>query len=137
MSFLGRSSHGELNGFLDAGSHMQGELHFEQTFRIEGRLTGQVVSEGDLVVGEKGEVEGEIRVGRAMITGTVRGLIRATRRVEIGPGGRVTADIETPSLVVDDGALFEGNCRMSRSAAPPAEAGGAKILARLPAAGSR
>ena len=134
MSFLGRGSHGELNGFLDAGSHMQGELHFEQTFRIEGKLTGQIVSEGDLVVGEKGEVEGEIRVGRAMITGSVRGLIKASRRVEIGPGGKVFADLETPSLIVDDGAIFEGNCRMSRQA-QPAEAGSAKILARIPAAG--
>ena len=136
MSFLGRSSHGELNGFLDAGSHMHGELRFEQTFRIEGKLTGQVISEGDLVVGEKGEVDGELAVGRAMITGSVRGLIRASRRVEIGRGGRVTADIETPSLVVDDGAIFEGNCRMIRSA-PQAESPVPKLLARLPAAGGR
>ena len=131
MSLLGRGSHGELNGFLDAGSHMHGELHFEQTFRIEGRLTGVVISEGDLVIGAKGEVEGELRVGRAVITGTVRGLIRASRRVEIGPGGRVYADIETPSLVVDDGALFEGNCKMNRQAT--AEAPTAKALATLPA----
>lgn len=136
MSFLGRGSHGELNGFLDAGSHMHGELHFEQTFRIEGKLTGQVVSEGDLVVGEKGEVEGELRVGRALITGTVRGLIRASRRIEIGPGGKVFGDLETPSLVVDDGAHFEGNCRMNRKG-PVAEVEGpsAKVLAHLPATG--
>lgn len=136
MSLLGRSSHGELNGFLDAGSHMHGELRFEQTFRIEGKLSGTVVSEGDLIIGEKGEVEGEISAGRAVITGTVRGLIRASRRIEIGPGAKVYADIETPSLVVDDGALFEGTCRMVRPGAS-VEAPQAKVLACLPSAAAK
>ena len=54
MMFKGDEAKGELNGFLDAGSHIQGELHFEDTFRIDGKVTGKIQSAGDLVVGERG-----------------------------------------------------------------------------------
>lgn len=125
-----KNAGGDLNGFLDAGSHMHGELRFEDTFRIDGRLTGKVVSEGDLVVGVGGEIEGEVRVGRVFISGTVRGRIHATRRLEIATNGRVYADLETPSLVVEDGAFVEGACSMV--AAAKAEAAPAKPFAAVP-----
>jgi cytoskeletal protein CcmA (bactofilin family) len=107
------STQGDLNGFLDAGSQINGELRFEDTFRVDGKLTGKVVSEGDLVVGEQGEIDGEIEVGRVFISGVVRGSITAGRRAELTAGGKVYADIETPTLVIEEGAYFEGSCRMS------------------------
>jgi cytoskeletal protein CcmA (bactofilin family) len=119
---------GELNGFLDAGSELHGELRFEQTFRIEGRFTGQVDSEGDLVVAGRGEAEGEIRVGRLVVAGTVRGHVVASRRVEVSPGGRLLAEVETPCLVVADGARLEGPCRMVRPG-PAEEAAPAAVPA--------
>ncbi len=123
MNFRGKTGSGELNGILDKGSHLRGELHFEQTFRVDGKLTGKIISDGDLVVGERGEIEGEIEVGRAFVTGLVRGRIRAARRLEIGAGGRVYADLETPTLVIGDGAIFQGSCAMDRpQAATAAEA---------------
>jgi cytoskeletal protein CcmA (bactofilin family) len=116
MNLRGKGHTGELNGILDRGSHLRGELHFEQTFRVDGKLTGKVISDGDLVIGERGEIEGEIEVGRAFVSGIVRGHIRTARRLEICAGGRVFADVETPALVIGEGALFEGNCAMERSA---------------------
>jgi len=106
------SARGDLNGFLDADSHINGELHFEDTFRVDGKLTGKVVSEGDLVVGEQGEVDGDIQVGRIFVSGVVRGSVTATGRVELTAGGRVYADLATPALVIEEGAIFEGTCRM-------------------------
>lgn len=106
---------GELNGFLDAGSHLDGELRFDDTFRVDGRLTGKAISEGDLIVGEKGEVDGEIEVGRLFVIGTVRGSVRASRRVEISAGAKVQADIVTPALVIEEGAHYQGHCTMDGS----------------------
>ena len=106
---------GDLNGFLDAGSHIKGDLHFDDTFRIDGRLTGKAVSKGNLVVGENGEVDAEIEVGGVFVSGTVRGRITASERIEIAAGGRVYADLRTPVLVVEDGAILEGHCKMSRT----------------------
>ena len=114
MMFKSDGDRGDLNGFLDAGSHIEGDLHFEDTFRVDGRLTGRVVSEGDLVVGDQGRVEGEIRVGRIFISGTVKGSVNAGQRVEITARGRVNADLETPSLMIEDGAFFEGRCSMGK-----------------------
>lgn len=103
---------GDLNGFLDQGSRIEGDLHFEDTFRVEGHIHGRVVSKGQLVIGEHGRVEGEIAVDRVLVTGRLHGKIVA-RRVELARGSRVEADIETPVLVIEEGAFFEGRCHMS------------------------
>lgn len=109
------SSQGELNGFLDAGSHIKGTLHFEDTFRIDGKVTGKVESDGHLIVGEKGEVDGEVDVKRVSVSGIVRGQMRARERVEITSLGRVYADLQTPILTVEEGALLEGRCSMEKA----------------------
>jgi cytoskeletal protein CcmA (bactofilin family) len=121
---------GDLNGFLDRGSHLHGELQFDTHFRVHGKLTGEVTTEGELVVGEGGEVDGELRVGQIIVSGEVRGSIHATRRVQITATGKVLADVDTPSLIVEDGAFFEGRCAMKKdSAKPSAAAGGPKLVA--------
>jgi cytoskeletal protein CcmA (bactofilin family) len=131
MIFKSEGKQGDLNGFLDGGSHLQGELRFDASFRVDGKLTGLVESEGDLVVGEAGEVDGELRVGQVFVSGTVRGTIRALRKVQIAPTGKVFAEIETPALVIEDGATFEGRCTMNREAARAAiAAAGPKRLAQ-------
>jgi cytoskeletal protein CcmA (bactofilin family) len=130
MIFKSDGKQSDLNGFLDGGSHLHGELRFDASFRVDGKLTGTVESEGDLIVGAAGEVEGEVRAGQVFISGTVRGVIRALRRVQIAPSGKVFAEIDTPSLIVEDGATFEGRCSMSRDAAGRAAAAGPKLVAK-------
>jgi cytoskeletal protein CcmA (bactofilin family) len=114
MIFKSDGRQSDLNGFLDSGSHLQGELRFETSFRVDGKLTGTVRSEGDLIVGESGEIEGELQVGQLFVSGTVRGTILASRKIQIAPTGKVFAELDTPSLVIEDGATFEGSCAMSR-----------------------
>lgn len=114
MKFKGSGAQGDLNGFLDAGSHMKGELSFEDTFRIDGKFTGSVVSDGDLIVGERGDIDGEISVQRVFVSGIVRGVLRAAERVEITAVGKVMADVFTPTLTIDEGAFFEGRCTMAQ-----------------------
>jgi cytoskeletal protein CcmA (bactofilin family) len=127
----GKNGKSQLNGFLDAGSHLQGDLRFEDTFRIDGRLTGKVDSPGDLYVGEHGEVEGEVRVGRLYVTGRVKAVVHA-QRVEVAPGGQLRGEVETPCLVIDEGAIFEGQSRMLEApvGAPAAASSAAKPLVR-------
>ncbi len=122
MKFRSDGAGNELNGFLDRGSHLQGELRFETTFRVEGKITGTISSSGNLVVGEHGEVDGEIRVGEIFVAGTVRGTIAAERKVHLAPGGKVYAELRTPTLVIEDGALFEGRCGMDSNSVPAAPA---------------
>jgi len=99
---------GALNGFLDRGARMEGTLTFEEVFRIDGSFKGTVHSEQELVVGDAAVVEGEIRVGRLAVSGTIRGVIHATERIEVHAGARVFAELHTPSLVVEEGAIIQG-----------------------------
>jgi cytoskeletal protein CcmA (bactofilin family) len=103
---------GELNGFLDRGSSFKGELEFEDTMRIDGKFNGRIVSKNELIVGESAHVEGEVHVGRIAISGTVVGKIIADQRVEIHRNGKVYSDIDTPNLIIEEGAIFQGNCVM-------------------------
>lgn len=130
MIFKSDGKQSDLNGFLDSGSHLEGELRFETSFRVDGKLTGIVRSEGDLIVGESGEVEGELYVGQVFVSGTVRGTIHASRKIQIAPNGKVFAELDTPSLIIEDGATFEGQCAMNRDAARAAAAAGPKRVAQ-------
>ena len=101
MNFRGKSSPGDLSGFLDVGSHFEGELRFEQSFRVDGKVVGKVISDGDLVVGEKGEIDGEIRVGRLFVSGLVKGEVHAARRLSIHPRGRVEGTVHARALIIE------------------------------------
>ena len=103
---------GELNGFLDRGSSFKGELEFEDTMRIDGKFNGSITSKNELIVGESAHIDGDIHVGRIAISGTVVGKIKADQRVEIHRNGKVYSDIDTPALIIEEGAIFQGNCVM-------------------------
>jgi cytoskeletal protein CcmA (bactofilin family) len=101
-----------LNGFVDSGCTIRGELEFETYFRVDGRIEGTVRSKAELVVGEGGTVDGELEVARCVIGGEVRGTIRASEQVMLHATAKVWADIQTPALVMEDGAFLEGSVSM-------------------------
>jgi cytoskeletal protein CcmA (bactofilin family) len=118
----GKAKGGALNGFLDSGAHFEGTLTFEDVFRIDGHFKGMVVSESELVVGDRAVIEGEIRVGRLAVSGTVRGIIHAKERVEVHAGARIYAELHTPTLVVEEGAVLQGP--VEAGSPPPAASAG-------------
>jgi len=101
-----------LNGFVDSGCTIRGELEFSSYFRVDGRVEGTVRSRSELVVGEGGVVDGEIEVARCIVGGEVHGTIRAEEQVLLHAGAKVWADIHTPTLVMEDGAFLEGSVTM-------------------------
>src|SRR5215211_3365950 len=107
-----KNKSGDLNGFLDRGSVFKGEMEFEDTMRIDGKFNGKITSKNELIVGESAHIEGDIHVGRIAISGTVVGKIVADQRVEIHRNGKVYSDVETPALIIEEGAIFQGNCVM-------------------------
>lgn len=99
---------GILNGFLDKGARIEGTLAFDDMFRIDGVFKGTVISDHELVVGEGGTVEGDIRVGRLSVSGVVRGTVHATEKIEIHPGAHIYAELHSPILVIEEGAVIQG-----------------------------
>ncbi|MFL6228350.1 MAG: polymer-forming cytoskeletal protein [Pyrinomonadaceae bacterium] len=114
---------GGVGGFVGGGSALTGEINFKGMMRVDGQLSGRVQSQdGTLIVSSGGRVEAEIVVAVAKINGTVEGDITATSRVELERTARVHGNIQTPALVIEEGAIFEGGCRMTTAAASPARA---------------
>src|SRR5664279_372363 len=102
---------------LGKGSEFEGKLSFEGTVRVDGKLTGEIFTDDVLIVGEGAEVNAEVTVGSIVIQGTVRGNITAKRSVEIPSPGRVKGNINTPSLFIEKGVVFDGQCQMDASGA--------------------
>ena len=101
-----------LNGFVDSGCTIKGELEFSSYFRVDGLVEGTVRSRSELLVGEGGVLEGEVEVARCIVGGEVRGTIHASEQVLLHAGAKVWADIHTPALVMEDGAFLEGSVAM-------------------------
>lgn len=114
---------GNLNAFLGEGTSFKGTLTFEGTVRIDGRLEGEIFTKDMLVIGEGAQVNASIHAGVVVIGGTVHGNVTAERKVEINPTGRLYGNVSTPSLVIEEGVIFEGSCTMGRGAEKDAAPG--------------
>lgn len=108
-------SSGDLNGFIDSGCKINGTIEFQDTLRVEGKVKGRIESKNDLIVGDKGEVEGEVEVGVLYVSGIVRGKVKAFKKIVVHKGGKLLSDIETPTFVMEEGGIFEGSCNMNEN----------------------
>jgi cytoskeletal protein CcmA (bactofilin family) len=109
---------GTLSGFVGGGTVVTGEANFKAMMRVDGHLSGRVSStSGTLIVGANGKVDANIEVAVAVIHGTINGDIIATQRLELGRAAKVNGNIQTPSLIIEQGAVFEGTCKMAQMSA--------------------
>jgi cytoskeletal protein CcmA (bactofilin family) len=116
----------EITTILGKGSEFEGKLQFEGTLRIEGVFSGEIASDSVLVVGEGARVDAEIDIGTIIINGEVQGNVRAKQGVELRGKGRLKGNLETPSLYIEKGVVFDGSCKMDdRSGTGAAGGGGA------------
>jgi cytoskeletal protein CcmA (bactofilin family) len=123
-----RPRRSELTAFIDEGSEMEGRYTFRGTVMLNGKFKGEISSEDTLIIGERGVVQAEIRAGRVQVSGEVTGNLRATQRIDLKRTARVYGDVEAPVVVMEEGVVFEGHCRMAK---PMAEVTG-RDLAVVP-----
>src|SRR5256885_10709877 len=105
----------EWTGFIDQGVTLEGTLTVTGTFRIDGNVRGNIISEQTVVLGEGAKVEGQIEGNRVVIAGRFDGVIFAKGRVEIEAKGVVTGEVHSPCMVIDPGGIFDGRCPMLAS----------------------
>ncbi len=107
---------GRLSGFVGHGTTLTGETEFHAMLRVDGHLIGTVSSDtGTLIIGANGQVDANIIVAAAMINGTVNGDIVASEKLHLGRTARVMGNIQSPRLVVEEGAVLEGSCSMIKA----------------------
>ena len=109
------STPGGLTAFIDQGSEFEGKLSFKDTVRIDGRFRGEICSENTLIVGESGEIEATIHSKTVAVSGTLIGDVHATEKVVVHKTGRVEGNIEAAVLVVEEGAVIEGQIKMGKT----------------------
>ena len=112
----------EINAFLGSGTVYEGKLSFQGAVRIDGMFTGEIFSEGALIVGKDASVEGSLKVGELILAGAFSGEVQAKHRVTVHKTGSIDGTVHTPALVVEEGAVIEGQIRMRETRPDPMDA---------------
>ena len=94
---------------------MEGRYSFRGTVMLNGKFKGEISSGDTLIIGERAVLEADVRAGRVTVSGEVTGNLRATERIELKRTARVFGDVEAPVVIVEEGVLFEGHCRMTKA----------------------
>jgi cytoskeletal protein CcmA (bactofilin family) len=107
---------GRLSGFVGHGTVLTGETNFQAMLRVDGVLQGTVSSDaGTLIVGTNGQVDANVAVASATVNGTVNGDIVATEKLHLGRTAKVVGNVQTPRIIIEEGAVLEGSCSMLRA----------------------
>jgi cytoskeletal protein CcmA (bactofilin family) len=102
----------DVNAFIGKNSEFVGKLTFEGTVRIDGKVDGEIFSKGTLIIGPGAQIKAKINVDVVILSGTLNGNIHAKKRIELRAPGKLYGNVATPSLIVEQGVIFEGNCKM-------------------------
>ncbi len=108
-----KSDNSELNAFLGVGTEYRGKLDFVGTVRIDGRFEGEIVTDGDLILGRKASVTGTVKVGRLTSCGRIKGDVVVKERSVLEKTSVLNGSLNTPILVVEKGAIIEGSVIMT------------------------
>jgi cytoskeletal protein CcmA (bactofilin family) len=118
----------KISTFLGEGTEPEGELKLCRTLRLDGHFEEKISGEGTLIVGEGAKIESDIHVSKILNSGEILGNVIADKRIEIHAPGKIIGSIQTPVLVMDEGAINEGGCSMDE--------GEERALIRLTVVGS-
>ncbi|MFQ5830646.1 MAG: polymer-forming cytoskeletal protein [Candidatus Methylomirabilia bacterium] len=107
--------YGSPTAFIDESSEIEGKYSFSGTLVLNGRFQGEIVSDDTLIIGERAVVNATIRAGSVVISGEVVGNVQANERIELKGTARLFGDVEAAVVVIEEGVLFEGHSRMTKS----------------------
>lgn len=109
------ASHGgQSDLLLGQGAEFEGKLTFAGTVRIDAKFKGSIVTDDVLVVGEHARIDADITCGTVIVYGEVNGNIKAKTAVELHQPAKLRGNVETPSLMLEKGVVFQGESRMGQ-----------------------
>ncbi len=98
---------------LGEGAEFEGKLTFAGTVRIDAKFKGSIFTNDVLVVGEHARIDAEITCGTVIVYGEVNGNIKAKTAVELHHPAKLRGNVESPSLAIDKGVVFQGESKMT------------------------
>ena len=105
----------DIIAFVGEGVTFKGTIRYKGTVRIDGRLEGEIHTDGVLVVGEKAVISAKIEAGTIACQGRINGDIIAKEKVRLMAPAVFEGSVKTPSISMDEGVLFNGTCQMQKS----------------------
>jgi len=102
-----------LETIIGKDSEFKGTVSSAAGLRIDGKMEGQVLNSGDVIIGDSAEVTADVKGRNVIVSGLIRGNIEAIGRIEITSTGRVEGDIKTGVLIVSEGGKFSGKSDMT------------------------
>lgn len=110
MSYLKQSK--EVVSYLGPNTNLEGDLHCNGDVHVDGKLSGAIVCNGDLILGEGSKVYGQVKAKNVIISGYFKGEIETVDGLEILPTGQVEGDIKGSKLTIQEGGIYKGKVNM-------------------------
>jgi cytoskeletal protein CcmA (bactofilin family) len=114
---------GNLTAFIDQGSQFEGKLSFKDTVRIDGLFSGEISSENTLIIGETGHIVARVSSERVVVSGHVEGNVSASEQIVLHKTAVVNGDLESPIVIMEEGAQLNGGVKMSKPGQASAKPG--------------
>ena len=110
----------KVDTIIGKDTNFKGNIKASGTLRIDGKVEeGEIDCQGDVIVGESGFVAASLKAKNLLVAGVIKGNVNISGKLEIASTGKLEGDIlSTSSLIIDDGALFQGSCQMIKTAVP-------------------
>lgn len=102
----------ETETIVGASVNLEGNFSSKGNVIINGTVTGKVITEKNLTVGEEANVKADLEGENVIVAGKVEGNIKAREKLEIQASGKVFGDLNTKTLSIAEGAIFSGQCKM-------------------------
>lgn len=107
--------------FFSAGTRIEGTLELDGEVKLEGQVKGKVTGTGVVIIGEQANLQADVLAPTIIVHGVVRGELHATEKLEMHRTAKVKGLIRAGRIRIDEGAVFEGECKMNPKDAPKAE----------------
>ncbi len=111
----------QVETIIGKGTCLKGNIKAKGSIRIDGQLDGDVEAEGDVVVGPTGILQASIKARKATLAGTINGNVTVLDKLELLPTAKLIGDVKVGSIIIGEGAVFQGACEMSQNAATTAK----------------
>jgi len=97
------------------GANLEGTVVSTGSLQVDGRVTGKISAEGDVMLSERSEVEADIFAANVLVAGSFTGNVTAKGRTELAATAHMKGNVTTRSLVIADGAVFSGQSIMEQA----------------------
>ena len=120
----------DVSAFVGENVEFEGTINYKGTVRIDGRLTGEIHTEGTLIVGQSAVVAAKVEAGTVVCQGKLVGDIVARENIQLMSPAVLDGSVKTPSLSMEEGVLFNGTCVMSSKSEAEARASSSEAFKR-------